>query len=503
MTVLEVKRDLRYREKIENYEEFTDSFHSDVYKRAWQIFKEIYDNSLYVDSKRTDPKKNNVLNNEETKNKKENNKKNSLEQDNENRIIAFVGERGSGKSSAMNSFAEALTNNDYLKKQGLNIDEIFFEKVPIDPSFFEENENIIELIIAKLFENFKQILNKDDLKDNYHGKRDLLTLFEEVYKNIKTIEKHEKFIENDEIVEQISNLASSSKLKNNLLELFSKYLNFCYPEETGKKFLLFVIDDFDLNIKHGNEMAEHIRKYLLHIPNVIVLVSLNMEDLKELIDRGNAGILEVLLKHAFLTYEDVAPKSFKYLEKFIPYPRRIFMPEIQRYKNIINLKLDEEIEKEIAKIGLNDLLIKEFLFTLLTIKEESAVKDHKILKDFSESIIGEIENLKNFKEICELKIDIFLNENRNFKLKDKERFLESIDSLSNIKLEEKLLILIYLKTGLLLFKNEGRNITLVPSTLREFRNFILFLIDLENENYSKNTNEFEKYLLENWIEKNV
>lgn len=489
MKVIEVKKDLKYREKIENYEYFENSFHSDVYKKAWQNFKDIYDNYINIENKK-----------KENTNIKEYNDNNLLEQDNENRIIAFVGDRGTGKSSTMFSFAKALSNNNYLKQQDPEISKIIFEQIAIDPSFFEDNENIIELIVAKLFKKLKITISKSNIKDNYNGKRELLVVFEEVYRNIKTIEKKEKFIENDEIVEQISNLASSSKLRDNLLNLFTKFLDFCYPDEIGNKFLLLIIDDFDLNIKHGNEMAEHIRKYLLNIPNLVILVSLNFDDLKDLIDKGNAEILEVILKNKFVTSENISPKSIKYLEKFIPYPRRIFMPEIQRYKDTIKLILDMETEKNIYEVTLNKLLTQELVYIN---KKQSIQSD--IINELSNKIINLInqsKDPKNLKQIYLKEITDFFHTNR-INAKNKESFQSKLETILEIKLEEKLLKLIYFKTGLILFENEGRNITLVPNTLRELRNFIFFLIDLEDSNYSKNTSDFEKYILENWVGINV
>ena len=78
--------------------------------------------------------------------------------ENPNNVIAFCGERGSGKSSAMLSFINAL------RQVGKNDDEFDFSnpvrnnnwdsKVIIDPSAFDGVHNIVDIVLAHIFQSF-------------------------------------------------------------------------------------------------------------------------------------------------------------------------------------------------------------------------------------------------------------------------------------------------------------------------------------------------------------
>ncbi|MCD7977239.1 MAG: hypothetical protein LUG51_08785 [Tannerellaceae bacterium] len=76
-----------------------------------------------------------------------------------NNIIGFVGDRGSGKTSCMLSVKEALIKGEKEWGAGTR----FLEIEMIDPSFFEEDCNILELILAKFFVWFKEQTLKEEL----------------------------------------------------------------------------------------------------------------------------------------------------------------------------------------------------------------------------------------------------------------------------------------------------------------------------------------------------
>ena len=84
-------------------------------------------------------------------------------EDYENNIIAFCGERGEGKSSAMFTFINSLNDLDekILKDAGLEnskVKEVYFKSpIVIDPSQFDGVHNILDIILAKLYEKFSNI----------------------------------------------------------------------------------------------------------------------------------------------------------------------------------------------------------------------------------------------------------------------------------------------------------------------------------------------------------
>lgn len=81
-----------------------------------------------------------------------------------NNIIAFCGERGQGKSSAMISFAKILENSrndniekyfrEYVKK--LN-NKTFYPINRIDPTELENQQSILNVILSRIFLNLRKL----------------------------------------------------------------------------------------------------------------------------------------------------------------------------------------------------------------------------------------------------------------------------------------------------------------------------------------------------------
>jgi hypothetical protein len=84
----------------------------------------------------------------------------------ENNIIAFCGERGEGKSSAMLTFVNAVCKPGGRKSKIFascqNLQNAYFaEPVLIDPSLFDEVHNVLEIVLAKIFNKFYEKYNEE------------------------------------------------------------------------------------------------------------------------------------------------------------------------------------------------------------------------------------------------------------------------------------------------------------------------------------------------------
>ena len=64
-------------------------------------------------------------------------------------IIAFCGDRGEGKTSCMESFVEKIKYDGSLSLAFMDL---------IDPAFFDNDHNVVELILGLLYKNFLQYL---------------------------------------------------------------------------------------------------------------------------------------------------------------------------------------------------------------------------------------------------------------------------------------------------------------------------------------------------------
>lgn len=320
-TTLEINLNEEYKIKIENGNDFNKSIFKDVYESALKNVIEI------------------VKQSDENKNSK---------YDDFNNIIAFTGERGKGKSSSMISFLDALINKgndihkDFFKSedyQYLN-NKSFVTIDIIDPSLFSEKESLFEIILAKMFQKFQLALKENNSNILQDDKRELIQHFQNVFENLQTINSDPKDLYKKESIEALSKLATSSNLRESFKRLVDCFLN---KFEKNKNYIVFAIDDFDLNISGAYEMLEDIRKFLIQ-KNIILLIACKIEQLKD--------VIEIYYSEKKLI-NDLDIKSNKYLDKLFPFKRRLILPEVQKIKNLNLVIIDNKEEK--LKIKSSDL----------------------------------------------------------------------------------------------------------------------------------------------------
>lgn len=252
-----------------------------------------------------------------------------------NNIFAFVGERGSGKSSCMQSVAEMLQcgiSGDTFGQIVREIPKARFATIDaIDPGMFEENNNILQLVVGKLFKAFKNETERRDSSkaqgDAYQDqKRRLVGCFEEIYGNIRVLFDHAKV--GEESLDALLDLAASYDLNENFRKLVDLYMRWVGKEDG---ILILQIDDIDLQTRYAYDMVEQIRKYMMH-PNVVILMAVRISQLEEVITRQYVEEFSSLLRTFPDTYMDKdAPveMSERYLGKLIPHERRLFLPEME------------------------------------------------------------------------------------------------------------------------------------------------------------------------------
>ena len=247
-------------------------------------------------------------------------------------VIAFCGDRGEGKTSCMSSFATILTDEHVRgeacstkgdeKKKPITISTDFLRPQEIewldtiDPSFFDRKHNLLELLLGRMYANVSKksqgnISNND--RDKSYNRRILMEQFEKVKTDISKLEKNDKIYDS---LEEISDLAAAVNLKSDLQELFHRYLTY-----VGKKCLLICIDDLDLNISEGYNMAEMLRKYLI-CPDCMILVAVKVGQLIEVI--ATAHRKEI--KEADISWERCIYMAQRYVAKLFPRGNRVIMP---------------------------------------------------------------------------------------------------------------------------------------------------------------------------------
>lgn len=458
-----------YKIKIETGNEFKDSIFENVYSSAAKNLCDIISQS-----------------------------QNGNEHDSYNNIIAFTGERGKGKSSSMISFRNALL--DYENKDRhysfFNISEheiirkYKFSQIDIiDPSLFRGNESLFEIVIAKMFSKFQDIIKKENSLVTHDERREIIKLFQQVFDNMKIINSDKKDLYNLDSLEALSNLAYSSNLRDCFSRLVDKFLNVI---EDKKSFLIISIDDFDLNIAKAYEMLEDIRHFLIQ-KRIILLIACKIEQLKDSIVneivkeyRYKLNLEQKTKIHNITSIDDrkflrnerrfssdveftneyvlteLSNKAEKYIEKLIPFNHQIFIPSLAEFCDITFLSY-------------NDSSSDNFLFF------ESLGETKNVDKEKSSIIyIGDSESLNN------ISLENLL-ESKNVILK--EKLINEKNLFIEKNIYDCLLKLIFEKSNIFINKTDYRYHSIFPSTLRELNELIKVF---NNENVLES---FRKYIL--------
>ena len=264
-----------------------------------------------------------------------------------NNIFAFVGERGAGKTSCMQSIAKMLDENQ--REPVLGVDKTKFSVLEsIDPSFFDETTNILDIILGRLFSMFKakwesgnqnQIIEKNDLLESFEKVKQTIS-----FMSAKKLGNGNLLCEEDN-VDRLLNLGASVNLKKDIQELIQRYLKFF-----DRDILVIPIDDIDLHSSCAFEMVELIRKYFIQY-NVVILMALKIEQLDKVIESTYLKQFSNLLPKDMLSCDQIAKMANKYLIKLIPDNQRFVLPTIEvMYNRVVdiyektNLKTNETIE---------------------------------------------------------------------------------------------------------------------------------------------------------------
>lgn len=256
-----------------------------------------------------------------------------------NNIVAFVGERGAGKTSCMYSVIRILEDINRKeirwerKEPLLSRDEdrilqaTHFSFIhTIDPSFFDIKHNILELIIGKMYAHIQGLAtnqNKDWL-DSY-SLQALLKAFQETKTFLRYISSETKF--EDDTMEELVYLASGVDLKESIKKLICAYLKY-----VQKDMLVISLDDIDLNTSQAFTMVEQIRKYLI-LPNVVIFLAIKLNQLSEVIQLELSKQFQPMLSSKQMSFTEVVEMAERYLLKLIPLQSRVYLPIPETFFN--------------------------------------------------------------------------------------------------------------------------------------------------------------------------
>ena len=320
-----------------------------------------------------------------------NNKSNK--DNNINNIISIIGDRGAGKSSFLKSFLKKV------EKEEKNVEILS----TIDPSKFIKGTEALELVIGYIFKEFKNKLNDRNFENEDNEKRDLLSKFSEIHKGIKYIKGKNEDSGNS--LDELLEISEAINLDENIKKLIKKYLKFIKKEK-----LVISIDDLDLNTQHVYQTIEYLRKYLMG-EQVIILLAVKYEQLegaiKESFYKEYSGI-KTFYPNGFLENE-IDDRAYKYLLKFLPYDRRVYLSSpfedklrnaiLEECENKLIIKIEDETKDETKDETIEGYInekfqkicpknserhelipnnLRELIFFVLSISKISEIEDKKL-----------------------------------------------------------------------------------------------------------------------------
>lgn len=233
-----------------------------------------------------------------------------------NNVIAFCGERGQGKSTAMQHFVNRLAREE---------DQTFEKEIlrVIDPMAMEMAHEIVDIIISQLFERFQENRVKNEEKDMA-----LSRAFQKVHRNMSVLKNAKSFIEKEYAyngsIQNLTDIMESMAMRADIMHLIDLYL-----KHREKKMLVIPIDDLDLNLNNVYQVAEQLRKYFM-IPRVIIVMAVNVDQLTLCVERELLKTLKPLENsQRWNIQREARNMSNRYMEKLIPFSRRLQLPDIR------------------------------------------------------------------------------------------------------------------------------------------------------------------------------
>ena len=306
------------------------------------------------------------------------------------RIIAFCGDRGAGKTSCMMSVRHAIQHyhdngiSEYLQKNGLTAGNLCFDILnPIDPSFFDESHNILELVLGQMYLHFKN--RRKELKD--HNQLDEMAVgkvrdcFDAVKRSLSLISSTPQQMFDK--LEELENLSVAMSLYDKLKALFEAYLKFM-----GKQKIVITIDDMDFNAEGAYRMCKYLQMYL-NQSTCVVLISLKISQLVSILadDPNFKNAKEEGRRNEM---------SSKYVQKLIPISNRVQMVDIwaisERLFKIV--RKDVETKPERIKDGIVRMIFEKTRYLFYNTKGEvSPIIPHE-LRSFRQ-LLGLLSRMDN------------------------------------------------------------------------------------------------------------
>ena len=291
-------------------------------------------------------------------------------------IISFLGERGTGKTSAMVSFVDfldrfhknmVLERIEWGKLRG-NAALGFLTMEPIDAAMLTAHESVVDVVLAKMWDRFEAQSKAGRYKEEYSVQKVKYGFqkVREAYQALKDQENADGRKSNKMLpaLSELHKLSVSMNLRDEFQALIAEYvkvMGYDMQEHARDVYLVIPIDDLDMGMEIVWDILEDVRKFLT-IPKVIILATADLRRLQEICNKK--------LSDTFSGEENRAKYVEDYLEKILPINMRIFMPHIDDFENTFlgeyQIRTSKPVEN--SKFDLNGRTEKEAIIGMAASK---------------------------------------------------------------------------------------------------------------------------------------
>ena len=306
-------------------------------------------------------------------------------------MVSFIGSRGTGKTSAMLTVLRQLQTLQCSKESEASLQPLasksFICLEPIDAGILQSGEDIIAIVLARMFNYLQQSTNGNNLHARYQEElRGLYREFDKLYQNLCRLRKGGgHFMEGESALRELQTLASSHSTAREFKNLVShlltyiKTLNGCEKDQ----YLVVALDDIDMYGEDTSQncytLLEEIFDYL-SFPGIIVLTTYNENLLKRNCSNHLRGKFFEGKKSSDCTppeQKEVKTLVQQFLEKLVLEEYRIYMPILARVdvsnQTGMSVRFDKTKEPELytmfkdCTVQENEIIVpvKKFLLRII------------------------------------------------------------------------------------------------------------------------------------------
>lgn len=257
-----------------------------------------------------------------------------------NTTVSFTGERGTGKSSAMLTFAHLLYTKEDVRWRSAKPDgkeekedtefkgkvwetirrQNYFVLKAVDSTQMGEKERLIGALSAKMYQEYRIRSENGSFSASVttDDRRRFLELAAKVNRLAYMYCSGAWFKDGDSITQDLTEIEA---LRCIVKDLVRSFLKLVLPDSApGSAYLVVSIDDLDMNLSNSYEIVDEIRKFLT-VKNVIVLTSVCIPQLKDVISKNFRTAIQDQSGD-----KGVILLAQRYIEKIFPVSRQHAMP---------------------------------------------------------------------------------------------------------------------------------------------------------------------------------